>query len=290
MANRTGSILCPSCGKLVGVTADECPYCGRKKPGMWGLTSVLGGIGRQWPFETIVTGGCVFLYMAMLAVMAMTSPESIQLFRGFQILPPPGEVLVRFGASGAIPVFELGRWWTVLSAGWLHGDVIHIFFNLYWLRMLAPATAELYGSSRMVVIYTLSSIAGFLMSSSVGHFLSGLDGTFLGGAHLTVGASAPILGLLGAAVAYGRRTGSHALRRQAWSYALYMIVFGFIMPRVDNWAHLGGFAGGFVAGILLAPEKPERPGHTAAALLCLLLTVASVVASMVDMRWYALVQ
>lgn len=290
MANRTGSILCPSCGKLVGATADECPYCGRKKPGMWGLTSVLGGIGRQWPFETIVTGGCVFLYMAMLAVMAMTSPESIQIFRGFQILPPPGEVLIRFGASGAIPVFELGRWWTVLSAGWLHGDVIHIFFNLYWLRMLAPATAELYGSSRMVVLYTLSSIAGFLMSSSVGHFLPGLSGTFLGGAHLTVGASAPILGLLGAMVAYGRRTGSHTMRRQAWSYALYMIVFGFIMPRVDNWAHLGGFAGGFVAGILLAPEKPERPGHTAAALACLLLTIASVVASMVDMRWYALVQ
>jgi rhomboid protease GluP len=290
MANRTGSILCPSCGKLVGVSADECPYCGRKKPGMWGFTSVLGGIGRRWPFETIVTGGCVFLYMAMIAVILVNSPEDIKLFRGFQILPPPGEALIRFGASGAVPVFELGRWWTVLSAGWLHGDVIHIFFNLYWLRMLAPATAELYGASRMVVIYTFGSIAGFLVSSSVGHFLPGLQGTFLGGAMLTVGASAPILGLLGAAVAYGRRTGSHAMRRQAWTYALYMIIFGFIMPRVDNWAHLGGFAGGFLAGLLLAPENPERPGHTAAALVCLLLTIASVVASLVDVRWYAYVQ
>lgn len=289
MANRTGSILCPSCGKLVGVNADECPYCGRRKPGMWGLTSVLGGIGRQWPFETIVTGGCVFLYLAMLAVMVNT-PDQIRIMQGFQILPPTTEALIRFGASGAIPVFELDRWWTVLSAGWLHGDLIHIFFNLYWLRMLAPATAELYGPSRMVVIYTLGSIGGFLASSSVGHFLPALDGTFLGGAHLTVGASAPILGLLGAAIAYGRRTGSHTMRRQAWTYALYMIIFGFIMPRVDNWAHLGGFAGGFLAGLVLAPEKPESPGHTAAALVCLVLTIASVVASLVDVRWYAYLQ
>lgn len=277
MANRTGSILCPSCGKLVGVTADECPFCGRKKPGMWGLTSVLGGIGRQWPFETIVTGGCVFFYMAMLAVMATGSPEDIQLFRGFQILPPTTEALIRFGAAGALPVFQYGRWWTVLSAGWLHGDLIHIFFNLYWLRMLAPGTAELYGPSRMVVLYTVSSAAGFLVSS-------------LSGVGLTVGASAAILGLLGAMIAYGRRTGSHQLRRQAWYYAIMMIAFGFLWPRVDNWAHLGGFAGGFLAGLLLAPEKPERPGHTAAALVCLLLTVASVVASLVDARWYAYVQ
>jgi membrane associated rhomboid family serine protease len=287
---RTGSILCPSCGKLVGVADEQCYYCGRKNPGMWGLTSVLGGIGRQWPFESIVTGGCAFLYLAMLAVMAVNTPEQIHIMQGFQILPQSGEALVRFGASGAIPVFELDRWWTVLSAGWLHGDLIHIAFNLYWLRLLAPATAELYGSSRMVVIYTLASIGGFLASSAVGHFLPGLEAIRLGGAQLTVGASAPILGLLGAAVAYGRRTGSHAMRRQAWSYALYMIVFGFLMPRVDNWAHLGGFAGGFLAGQLLAPEEPERPGHTAAALVCLLATIASVVASLVDVRWYALIR
>jgi membrane associated rhomboid family serine protease len=286
MANRTGSILCPSCGKLVGVAADECPYCGRKKPGMWGLTSVLGGIDRQWPFETVVTGGCVFLYMAMLAVMATGSPEDIQIFSGYQILPPTNEALLRFGAAGAIPVYDLGRWWTLLSAGWLHGDLVHIFFNLYWLRMLAPDTAELYGASRMVVLYTVSSAVGFLTSSSVAHFVPGLRGGALGGAEFTVGASAAILGLLGAMIAYGRRTGSHAMRRQAWTYALYMIAFGFLWPRVDNWAHLGGFVGGFVAGIVLSPEKPERPGHTAAALVCLLLTVASVVASLVDVRWH----
>lgn len=284
---RTGSILCPSCGKLVGVSDEQCLNCGRKNPGMWGMSSVLGSLGRQLPFENIVTGGCAFLYLAMLAVIMVNNPEALQPpMRGFQILPPTSEALIRFGAAGAIPVFQFGRWWTLLSAGWLHGDVIHIAFNLYWVRMLAPATSELYGASRMIVIYTLSSITGFLVSSSMPVLLPGLYGGPLGGAALTVGASAPILGLLGAMVYYGRRTGSHVMRRQAWSYAIYMIVFGFLMPRVDNWAHIAGFAGGFLAGILMDPQRPERPVHTALAIVCLLATVASVVASLVDGRFY----
>jgi hypothetical protein len=50
---------------------------------------------------------------------------------------------------------------------------------------------------------------------------------------------------------------------------------------VDNWAHLGGFAGGFLAGLLLDPRKPESGNHAAAAVVCLALTVASIVASLV---------
>lgn len=288
---RTGSILCPSCGKLVGASDEQCFYCGRKNPGLWGLSSLLGNLGRTLPFESIVVGGCGFLFMAMIAVMAATRPESLQIMRGFQILPPHTEALLRFGASGAWPVFEFGRWWTLLSAGWLHGDLIHIAFNLYWIRLLAPATAELYGASRTIVIYTFSTIVGFLVSSAVGWWvyigqhMTWLASLGLGGAPLTVGASAPILGLLGAAVCYGHRTGAYSTARQAWSYALFMIVFGFIMPRVDNWAHIGGFAGGYLGALLLGPGRRESPIHTGLAVICLLATMASVVASLVDVRF-----
>ncbi|HWM93671.1 MAG TPA: rhomboid family intramembrane serine protease [Thermoanaerobaculia bacterium] len=289
---RTGSILCPSCGKLVGVSDEQCFYCGRKNPGMWGLSSVLGNLGRTLSFGNIVVGGCGFLFMASVAVMAMTDPENLRIMAGFQILPPGGETLLRFGAAGAWPVFQFGRWWTLLSAGWLHGDLIHIAFNLYWVRLLAPATAELYGASRMIIVYTLSTIIGFLVSSGVGWYvhvagkMTWLAMIGLGGAPLTVGASAPILGLLGATICYGHRTGSYSASRQAWSYALFMIVFGFVMPRVDNWAHIGGFAGGYLAGLLLQPQRRESPTDTALAILCLVATVASVVASLVDVRFY----
>ena len=261
---RTGSILCPSCGKLVGVNDEVCLNCGRKRPGMWGLSSAVRGLGKDLGFVQAVIIGNAFLYVAMLVV----DPSHIGMGSLFTMVSPSQESLLRFGASGAIPVFGLDRWWTLLSAGWLHGGLLHIGFNLYWIRFLAPETAELYGPARTVILYTISSITGFLASSLLG-------------VPLTLGASAPILGLLGALVYYGRRMGSSAVGRMAWSYALFMIIFGFLMRGVDNWAHLGGFAGGFLAGILLDPRKQESGNHRLAAVVCLGLTVASIVASLV---------
>ena len=261
---RTGSILCPSCGKLVGVNDEVCLNCGRKRPGMWGLTSAVRGLGKDLGFVQAVIIGNAFLYVAMLVV----DPSGIQMGGLLSIGTPSQESMLRFGASGYIPVFGLGRWWTLLSAGWLHGGLLHIGFNLYWIRFLAPETAELYGPARTVILYTISSITGFLASSLLG-------------VPLTLGASAPILGLLGALVYYGRRMGSSAVGRMAWSYALFMIIFGFLMRGVDNWAHLGGFAGGFLAGLLLDPRKEESGNHRLTAIACLALTVASVVASLV---------
>jgi rhomboid protease GluP len=267
---RTGSILCPSCGKLVGVAAERCANCGRRNPGMWGLTSVLGNVGRTVPFDQVVIGGSVFLYLCMLVV----DPEGIgRGFSLFNLLPPSPESSLRFGATGALPVWRLGRWWTVLSAGWLHGNLLHIAFNLSWLRILAPGVAELYGASRMVILYTFSSVFAFVLTSTFGQFF--------GARYTVLGASAAVFGLLGALIWYGRATGSRMLGRQAWSWAIGGIVFGFFFPMVDNWAHLGGFAGGYIAAQLLDPRKPERPGHVATAVVCLAATVLAIVASLV---------
>jgi len=271
---RTGSVLCPSCGKLVGVNDEVCLNCGRRRPGMWGLTSVLGRLGRDMGFVQVVIGGCVLLYLLMLAV----DTNGIQMGGNiFSIGSPSNQILLRFGASGRFPVFIAGHWWTLLSAGWLHAGLLHIGFNLYWVRILAPETAELYGPARMVILYTISSITGFLLSSAMAFVPIPL----LHGADLTVGASAPILGLLGAMVYYGRRSGSRHVGGQAWSYALFMIVFGFFMPGVDNWAHIGGFAGGYLGGMLLDPLHPERGNHQALAAGCLIATAAAVLASLV---------
>jgi len=269
---RTGSILCPSCGKLVGVAVDQCPNCGRRNPGMWGLTSVLGNVGRTVPFDQVVVGGTVFLYLCMLVV----DPEHISLRLNLNLLAPSPESSFRFGATGPVPVLGLGRWWTVLSAGWLHANLLHIYFNLSWLRVLAPGVAELYGQSRMVILYTVSSAFAFLLSSTMGPFLP------FGAKYTVVGASAAIFGLLGALIWYGHATGSRTLRNQVWSWVVGGLVFGFLFPRmIDNWAHLGGFAGGYMAAHFLDPRKPERPVHVAGAVVCLVATVLAIVASLI---------
>jgi rhomboid protease GluP len=150
---------------------------------------------------------------------------------------------------------------------------------MLWIRQLAPATADLYGPGRMVIIYTAGAVAGFTLSTLAGEFFANAPIFFLRGGAITVGASAPIFGLLGALVYYGRRTGSRTVGGEAFSYALMLGLFGLLMPGIDNYAHAGGFAGGYAAALILDPMKPERVDHVAIAVVCLALSLLSVVYS-----------
>jgi rhomboid protease GluP len=275
---KTGSVVCVSCGYLVGVNDDTCYNCGRRNPGLWGFAPALRSLGHDLGFVPFVTGLCVVVY----AVTLVATGGSVMRGGLMTLLSPSAYSLLLFGASGSVPVFELHRWWTVLSAAWLHASLLHIVFNLLWIRQLAPAVGELYGAGRMVVIYTVAGVAGFLLSSVAGEMLGFLPIRILQGAQLTVGASASIMGLLGALVYYGRRTGSRMVGSQAWSWAILVFVFGFIMPGIDNYAHAGGFAGGYLAGMLLDPLKPERIKHMFWAVICLVLSVLSILVSIVD--------
>jgi rhomboid protease GluP len=89
------------------------------------------------------------------------------------------------------------------------------------------------------------------------------------------------MGLLGAMIHYGRRGGSSEVSRWAWGYAVLFIVFGFVVPGIDNWAHLGGFGGGWLAARLLDPLKPERIDHLVVALVLLAASLAAIVVSVV---------
>jgi len=248
--------------------------CGRRRPGLFGFSAVLRHVGHDMGFGSLVLWGCGALFLATLA----SNPSGIRMDGLLSMLSPSRASLFLFGASGAIPVFGYGRWWTVLSAAWLHGGILHILFNMMWVRDLAPVTAQLYGAARTVIIYTVAAITGFLASSAVGAFAPFMP-LRLRGAGFTVGASAPIFGLIGALLWYGRRGGNSHLSQQVKSMALGMLVFGFVIPGIDNWAHLGGLAGGWLTARILDPLTPERGDHVVIALVCLVLSAASVVAS-----------
>ncbi|MEW5981373.1 MAG: rhomboid family intramembrane serine protease [Acidobacteriota bacterium] len=278
LGRRTsGSVVCISCGNLVGVNDETCYNCGRRNPGLWGYAPLLRRLGNDFGFVPMVVLGSAGLYVATL----IASGPNIRMGGLFGFLSPNTMSLFLFGASGAIPVFNYGRWWTVLSAGWLHAGLLHILFNMLWVRNLGPTCAELYGAGRMVIIYTVSGVVGFAASSLMGVLLAGVPIGFLRGAGFTVGASAPIFGLLGALVYYGQRSGSSMARREGLQYALMLGVFGLVMPGIDNWAHAGGFAGGWLAGRLLDPLKPERLDHMLMAVGCLLATLVAIVFSIV---------
>jgi rhomboid protease GluP len=194
------------------------------------------------------------------------------------LLSPSADALLVLGASGAYPVFIQGSWWTVLSATWLHGGLLHILFNMMAARNLGPSAAEIIGPARTVIIYTVSGVCGFLLSSFMGRYLL-LPIPFFRGAALTVGASASIFGLVGAMVHYGRRSGSSLVRTETTRYAIILFVSAMFFPNVDNYAHLGGFLGGYGTSWFFNPLTRERGDHMLIAVLCLAATTLAIVAS-----------
>lgn len=269
-----GSVICASCGVLVGVNDDRCYNCGRRNPGLWGYAPALRNLGQDLGFVPLVIGATIVLYVFAL----LMSRGQVQMMT----LAPNIEILYLLGGSGAIPVFQDGRWWTLLTAGWLHAGILHILFNVLWIRQLAPAIAEVYGAGRMIIIYTCSNIVGFGLTSLAFELLWWIPIPMLRGAQFTVGASAAIFGLLGAAVYYGRRTGNSRASQIGLQYALIMGIFGLIPGTgVDNFAHAGGFLGGYLTSKFLDPLKPERVDHMLIAAGCLLASLVAIGVSFV---------
>jgi len=271
----SGSVVCPSCGSLVGVNDERCYTCGRANPSLWGFAPVLRRLGSDLGFVPLVVGTCSVLY----ALTLITSGRNLTVMGGgFNILAPSTTALVAFGASGGYPVFVVGAWWTVLSATWLHGSLLHILFNMMWVRDIGPSTANVIGPGRTIIIYVISGVCGFLLSAFAYAYLPPLP--LLRGANLTVGASASIFGLLGALVHYGRKSGSSLIHAQAKQWAVILFIFGLLMPGIDNYAHAGGFIGGFVTSAFFNPLTRERGDHLLIAAICLFMTFAAIAMSL----------
>ena len=234
----SGAILCPSCGRLTNADAPVCLVCGRRNPGMWGFGGPLSRLFRSWSFTNAVTAACIALYLVSLVF----DPQAALHPRGlFEAFAPSLRALDALGMTGSF-AWSQGRWWTLVTAIYLHGGILHILFNLLWIRQLGPAVEELYGPARLVVVFTVSGIAGFVVSNSLG-------------VPFTIGASGSIFGLLGAIVAFGRKRGGvfgQMVLRQYGQWALVLFVLGFFMAGVNNWAHAGGFVGGYLSGLALS--------------------------------------
>jgi rhomboid protease GluP len=258
----SGSSLCYACGKLNRVDAPACFYCGARRPGLWGFGAVANRILGRLSFGRAVTAVCGVAYLVSLAL----SPGSLGRPRGmFDLLAPGPPALDLLGMTGSYAL-EQGRWWTLITAIYLHGGLLHILFNMLWVNQLAPAVEDAFGRARLIVIFTASGMAGFALSD-------------LTGVRFSVGASGAVFGLLGALVSYGRSRGGTfglAVFRQYGVWALVLLALSFAMPNVDNVAHAGGFAGGYLAGLVLGHEerRPEPGWVRLLAMMTVLVTVA----------------
>src|SRR5215472_18586118 len=220
--------MCPNCRAFVTTDDRVCPYCEmklgpraveRRNPG-----EILGGLIPHARFTTV---------MILLI--------NTGLFLADYLNPSAG--LTRFGASLPAPYMQ-GQWWRLITAGFLHGGIFHILMNSWVLFDLGAEVEQLYGTSRLIVFYFVSTITGFWTSSHFGYGYS-------------VGSSAGIFGLIGAMLAFGvtdKSSLASAVKGFYMRWLIYGLVLSFI-PGVDFWAHIGGLAGGFVAGFLASTPR-----------------------------------
>ena len=187
MRQGQGSIVCAQCNQLVGINEETCPFCGAWRPGLFGWAPVLRSvIGVRLDLITLIVGAAVTLY----ALALLLQPEAIMNPSGLlSILSPGGRALYQLGMTGGV-AWQLGWWWTLLTAIYLHGGLLHIVFNVMWIRNLGPVAADAYGPARTFVLFNIAGAAGFLASN----VMSGAP---------TIGASGAIFGLLAALIVYG---------------------------------------------------------------------------------------
>ena len=260
MRQAEGSVVCANCNRLVGINEDHCPYCGAWRPGLFGWAPALRTmLGARIDLIVLITGACVTLY----AVALLLQPDAIFAGRGFlSILSPGTRALYQLGMTGGV-AWQLDWHWTLLTAIYLHGGLLHILFNVMWIRNLGPAATEAFGPSRTFVLFNVAGAAGFLLSN----LMSGVP---------TIGASGAIFGLLAALIVYGRKRGSSVMTQQLWQWAIILGIFGFLVPAVNNWAHGGGFAAGWVTAQMMGFNDEQRES-SAVMLIALGLIVVTAV-------------
>ena len=257
------SILCPNCRKLISADESRCPHCGIARPGSWWKNNAWTQffVNADQLIKVIV-----FLNLGMYVASLLFYPWS----SGFSLNPlslfsPSNKSLLVLGATGTIPIDRFHRWWSLVTANYLHGGIFHILFNMIALSQIAPLVIREYGAHRMVILYTLSGVIGFWVS-------------YLAGVAFTIGASAAVCGLIGASLYYGKSRGGiygQAIYKQIGAWALGIFIFGLLVPGINNWGHGGGIVSGALLGFLLGYKEKRKESllHRILARLCIGLTL-----------------
>jgi membrane associated rhomboid family serine protease len=265
--------MCRSCGAIVGAGETQCSACGtsstpqpasdsgRRPPDKETIRFARALLTRPYKFTIALMVANLFVFLLMwdssgLALRALR--------HGFS-----DPVLITYGAQLNYLIDTPNyQWWRVITATFVHIDVLHLLVNMFSLLILGPFVEKLYGSAKFVVLWLLTAIAG-----GVGHYLTfrpslahGIFGTFLfrRGDGPAAGASAALFGLVGVLFVFGiryRRELPEGFKRIFGTGMLPIIiinlVIGFVWRSfVGNSAHLSGLLMGAALALFIGYRRP----------------------------------
>ena len=226
--------MCPHCRAFIDSKDKTCQYCGNALP-ITAATRLrrearMSMAGVQVGFTTII----LLLINAALFVTSLILTIRLTGETGM-LANIDGQVLLMMGGKFKLAILIYGEWWRLLTANFLHGNLMHLGFNMMALYNLGPIAEDIFGTSRFLVFYMATGFCGFVASTMWS------DG-------LSIGASASICGLIGALYGFGRRNFNSQLQSVTKRWIFVILIFGFLVPNIDNAAHLGGLVAGFACG------------------------------------------
>lgn len=188
---------------------------------------------RYWPVATLTIlalNGLIFVLMLYAGALKSN------------------DVLLDFGASYG-PYLRRGEYWRLVMPMFLHLGWLHLLVNSYALYILGPLLERVYGYGRYALLYVATGIGSSLLSMSMSN-------------NVAAGASGAIFGVAGVMLATGflhrevipPRWG-RAFGRGILPFIVVNLVFGFSVPHIDNWGHLGGLLSGILLGALIPPPR-----------------------------------
>lgn len=239
---------CPKCRAFLDPGTGECPYCGVelriRRPRLWKLF-------LKRPASNTILATIVVLFGAELYMEQAVGPSH----SATDALTHPSMLMLdRLGANAYDLNVVEGEGWRFVTAIFLHGGILHLLFNGWALLTLAPICEEVYGAARFWTVYLLAGIAGnfasFQWALWRGHYFS------------NVGASGALCGLIGLLLVFRRGegwdVGAESVRRTMRQWLFQTVLFGLLVPGIDNAAHLGGAAAGLLLGLLLGSRRVRR--------------------------------
>jgi membrane associated rhomboid family serine protease len=227
---------CLKCGTALAVNEDGvapvlCDRCAGVATGRARRTMTTGTL-RDFPATT-----------ALLAINLMVFVGMVVTGAGFLEFDP--QSALKWGGNYG-PWTLNGDWWRLVTAGFVHGGLIHLAFNMWCLLSLGQLSERLFGKLQTFFIYLLTGVGGALLS--IAH----------NPRHLEVGASGAIFGIAGALLAgvkFGDLAISSAEKRAVTSSMIFFVGVNFFLGagilgrNIDNFCHLGGFITGLLLGV-----------------------------------------
>lgn len=234
---------CPVCDRFIAepiADSADAPYtlpvpvriqpsAGSQSAQFWAALNA--STPRFWVTPTLIV-----VNVAIFVAMLVTS----------RTISPPVATVLDWGANFG-PKTLHGEWWRLFAAMFLHFNLLHIGFNMWALANLGQLVERLVGNLGFLLLYLVSGLCGCIVSVAWNPEVVG------------AGASGAVFGVGGALLGFLllRRNSIPApvlvpLRNSMFTFIGYNVVFGFVVPGIDNAAHLGGLAAGIGCGLLLS--------------------------------------